>query len=138
MADLSITAANVVAGAYSRSEAGVLGEAGTAGQVVYKKASDGKFWLADADSTTAEIRQPDGILLNGGAAGQPCKVLTQGDITIGGTLVAGSVYYLSPTPGGIGLIAEVLTGDYICMIGIAHSTSVLNVAINYTGVAVPP
>jgi hypothetical protein len=135
MADLSITAANVIAGSNSISEWGVAGATITAGQTVYYDSDTSKWKLADADSATAAVRMSTkgGIALNGASDGQPLKVLRSGAITIGGTLTAGSMYYLSPTPGGIGLLAEVLTGDYIVALGIATSTTVLNVAIQYSG-----
>ena len=135
MADLSITAANVIAGTSSTSEFGVAGATITAGQAVYYDDSTSKWKLADTDSATAAVRMSSkcGIALNGASSGQPLKVLTKGDITIGATLTAGTTYYLSPTPGGICPLADVLTGDYLTIIGIAKSTTVLNVAINYSG-----
>lgn len=133
MADLSITAANVAAGSNARTTAGVAGETITAGQVVYKKASDGEYYLADADDATEEVRQPDGIALNGASDGQPIDVLLGGDITIGATVTAGTAYYLSPTAGGIAPLADVLSGDDIVLIGLASSASVLRVMIFATG-----
>lgn len=133
MADLSITAANVVAGSNASVTKGTAGATVTAGQVVYKEASSGKYKLADADSGTEEVRQPDGIALNGAADGQPLSVLTGGDITIGATVTAGDAYYLSPTAGGIAPLADVLTGDDIVLIGLASSTSVIRVMIFATG-----
>jgi hypothetical protein len=138
MADLSITAANVLASASASTEYGTAGATITAGQAVYYDTADSKWKLADADSATAAVRMSSkgGIALNGASDGQPLKVLRSGDITIGGTLTAGSAYYLSPNPGGIGLIAEVLSGDYIVFLGIAKSTTVLNVNIIYSGATV--
>lgn len=134
MADLSITAANVLRGSASRVETGVFGATITQGQVVYKDAADGKYKLADADSATAAAKVPYGIALNAGSAGQPGTVQLSGDITIGGTLVAGSTYYLSPNPGGIGLIAEVAVGDDYTIIGIATTTAVLKLGFLVSGV----
>lgn len=135
MADISITAANVVAGSGATTENGTLGATVTAGQVVYKDSADGLWKLADNNSATAAARTPHGIALNGGASGQPVRVLTAGLITIGGTLVAGVAYYLSDTPGGICPVADLLTGEYPTFIGIATSTSVLKVNITASGVA---
>ena len=58
MADLSITAASVVAGGSARIAQGSAGAAITAGQVVYREAASGQFKLADANSGTAEVRSP--------------------------------------------------------------------------------
>ena len=47
MAAISITAANVVKGTGAQIETGIAAETITAGELVYKKASDSKFYLAD-------------------------------------------------------------------------------------------
>lgn len=135
MSDLSITAANVLARGGATIVDGTLGETGTAGQVAYLDEAAGTWKLADCDSGTAAARSPGGILLNGGAAGQPVKVLTKGPITIGATLTEGVAYYLSGTAGGICPVADLGSGDYPTIIGIAKSTSVLDVLIHESEVA---
>jgi len=135
MSDLSITAANVLAGADSTVEYGTAGATITAGKTVYFDDTTDKWKLADCDDASAAVRMASkgGIALNGASDGQPLKVLRQGDITIGATLTAGTAYYLSPTAGGIAPLADLGGGDNIVLIGMAKSTTVLNVAINYTG-----
>lgn len=135
MADISITAANVLAGTNSTRKHGTSGATITAGQVVYLEDSSNTWKLADNNSATAAVRTAQGIALNGAASGQPITVLTGGDITIGGTLTAGVAYYLSDTPGGICHVNDVGSGEYSCLLGMATSTSVLSVGIKYTGVA---
>lgn len=134
MADLTITAANVVKGSDATIEQGTAGATITAGQVVYKDAN-GKYQLADSNSATAAARSPRGIALNDASANQPMAILRSGDITIGATLTAGVAYYLSDTPGGICPVADVGSGEYSVIIGIAESTSVLAVRIQESGVA---
>lgn len=135
MADISITAANVVKGSNAVVEAGTAGATITAGQVVYKDAADGKYKLADADSATAAAKAPRGIALNGASNNQPLSILRSGDITIGATLTAGTAYYLSPTTaGGICPLADVASGDDVVLLGLAESTSVLAVDIQISGV----
>lgn len=136
MADLSITAASVLAGATAKRKLGTAGATITAGKVVYLDESDSEYKLADCDSATAAVRSPDGIALNGAADGQPLVVLEEGPITIGATLTAGTTYYLSPNAGGICPLADVLAGDYPVIIGIATSTTVLEVQIQEAGVAI--
>jgi hypothetical protein len=46
-------------------------------------------------------------------------VQTGGQITIGATVTAGTVYYLSGTAGGIRPAADNTTGDYPQVIGMA-------------------
>lgn len=135
MVDISITAANVVAGSDSTRTSGIAGEAITAGQAVYLSSTTNKWMLADSDSSTAEARRAAGIALNGAALNQPVAVLKAGEITIGGTLVAGTAYYLSGTPGGICPAADIGTGEYVCLIGLAKTTSVLAVGIQFPDVA---
>lgn len=135
MADITITAANVLAGTGADTENGTLGATVTAGQVLYKAAADGKWYLADNNAASAEVRQAKGIALNGGAAGQPVRVLKSGLCTIGGTMTAGVAYYLSDTPGGICPVADVGAGEYSCLIGIATTTAILDVKFQYSGVA---
>lgn len=135
MADLTITAASVIAASDSSNRGGTAGETITAGKAVYKNSTTNKYMLADSDSATAEARQASAIALNGASDGQPIQVLSGGDITIGATLTAGTAYYLSGTAGGICPFADLGSGDYVCQIGIAKSTTVLAVDIQFPNVA---
>lgn len=135
MADISITAANVVAGGNAKTVEGTAGATITAGQVLYLDSDAGTYKLADCDSATAAARSPAGIALNGAASGQPVRVLKSGNVTIGGTLTAAVGYYLSPTAGGICPIADLSSGDYPTLLGFARSTSVLAVDIQEATVA---
>lgn len=134
MADLTITATSVVAGSSATTTNGILGETVTAGQAVYK-AADGLYYKADNNSATALARQATGIALNGGAINQPVPVLTAGPITIGATVTAGVAYYLSDTAGGICPVADLGAGEYPCLLGMATSTTVIDVKIQYPGVS---
>jgi hypothetical protein len=133
MADVSITAANVVAVSGAQTTQGFALATITAGQVVYRDATTQNFGLADNNGATATLT-PVGIALNGAAANQPLSVLTHGSITIGGTLTAGVAYYLSDTPGGICPVADIGSGETATLIGIATSTAILKVDINPSGV----
>lgn len=135
MADLTITPANVVAGSNASIASGTAGETITAGQAVYLSSTTKKWMLADSNSATSEARQAKGIALNGASLNQPVSVQTSGDITIGGTLVAGSAYYLSETPGGIQPAADLAVGEYVCLLGLAKSISVLSIGIQFPGVS---
>lgn len=134
MADLVITASSVIAGSNSVQETGIAGGNITAGDAVYKRASDKKWLRADADGATAEVKRAVGIALNGASSGQPVTVHKSGDITIGATMTAGLAYYLSSTAGGICPVADIGVGEDVCLIGIAKSTTVLAVDIQYPGV----
>lgn len=135
MADLTITAASVVAGSNANIEHGTFGEAVAAGQAVYKDSTTQKYMKADSNSVTAAARDALGIALNGGAVNQPAAIQKSGKLTLGATLTAGSDYYLSDTPGGICPRADVGAGEYVCLLGLAESTSVLDVDIQFPNVS---
>jgi hypothetical protein len=135
MADLTITAASVVAGSNARKVTGTAGATVTAGQVVYLDASDNKYKLADCDSATAAVRSPAGIALHGASANQPLTIQIAGSITIGATVTAGVAYYLSATAGGICPVADLASGDYPVLIGLATSAALVNIDLQEAGVA---
>lgn len=139
MADLSVTSSAVVAGNGAPTKTGTAGAAIAAGEVVYlDTATTGKWQFADSDAASAEARGQTaniGIALNSAAANQPIVVQTGGAITLGAVLTAGTAYYLSDTPGKICPVADVTGGDYFVLLGLAASASVLNLDVQYSGVA---
>ncbi len=132
MADLSITTANVVAGSNATRDIGTAGATITAGQAVFLDSATNKWALSDNNGTGT--RQVKGIALNSASLNQPLSVLKDGDVTIGATLVPGTAYYLSATPGGICQVADLATGMDSVLIGLAKSASVLAVDIQDSGV----
>lgn len=134
MADISVTASAVLASSDAITESGISGATITAGQVVALNTTTGKYVLADADGASG-IDRPRGIALNGASDGQPLKIVKSGDVTFNAALTAGVSYFLSPTAGGIAPRADVLTGDIVSSLGIARSTTVLALNIQYGGVA---
>jgi hypothetical protein len=134
MTDIVIVPGNVVAGAAVTRVSGTAGATILAGQAVYLDSSVQKYLLADNNVALVEARRAVGIALNGASLNQPLTVQTSGPITIGGTLVAGAAYYLSANPGGLCPTADVLSGSAVCLIGLASSTTVLNIAIQFPGV----
>lgn len=136
MADLVITAADVLASGSTLIEHGTAGEAITAGQVVYKDASDSdRFKLADSDSGTAAAKVAYGIALNDSADGQPVAIARGGNVTLSAVMTAGEAYVLSAAAaGGIAPRADLAAGDDVVQLGIATSTAVLALRIINTGV----
>lgn len=135
MADIAITAANVIATGGARQVDGVAGAAIVAGDMLYRDAATHTYKLADCDSGTAAVRSPAGMALNNAAIGQPIKLAKSGAVTVGAALTAGVTYYLSPTPGKICPIADVQSADYPVIVGIAKSSSILDIRIHEAGVA---
>lgn len=123
MANVSITAANVKKTATTKSRAATLGATGTAGQAIYidETATPQNVKLAQSDGTAAEAVGA-GILLNGGAADQPCEYAYEGDIDIGGTLVIGETYVISTTAGSICPIGDLVSTNRPCILGVAITT----------------
>src|SRR3977135_1966111 len=100
MADLVITPANVLASAQATVAQGVAAVAILAGQVVYKDVT-GKFNLADANGVTPAFKA-FGIAQHAAAALQPMQVAIADPLfVVGATLVVGTTYILSGTPGAI-------------------------------------
>lgn len=124
MADLTITAANVLAGANAVTRMSVLGAAVAVGEVVYEDPADSmKLKLADANGATA-AQNPVGVALTAGNAGQPALIVTDDDdFTPGGTLVPGTVYVLSANPGKIAPSADAVAGWRVSVLFVAKSTT---------------
>ena len=129
MSDVSITAANVVAGANAKKRTGTAGSTITAGQAVYEDSSDSfKFKLADANASAATAKCV-GIALHGASSGQPLTIVEEDDdFTPGGTLSISAaaddgVYVLSGTAGGIAPVGDLASGWYPVVLGVAKSTT---------------
>jgi hypothetical protein len=134
MADLVITAASVIAGSDAKIVHGRAGEALAQGKQAYLDSTSKKWMLADNNAATADVRAATGTVLNAAALNQPIAIATDGQVTIGATLVPGTDYYLSDTAGGICPIADIGTGEYVCRVGVALSATVLDLDYKYTGV----
>lgn len=133
MADLTVTAASVLADSTATIEHGKFGATITAGKVVYRDDTTKKYGLADSNGA-AGTRVARGIALNGGADGQPGSIVRSGPVNIGATLTPGTAYYLSDTPGGICPLADLAAGENVVQLGIAASATILNLDIQDPGV----
>jgi hypothetical protein len=135
MVDISITATAVtlISGPTARLNAGATI---AAGQLVYKEAVTDLAKLSDNDNATSAIRAVYGIALNGGATGQPILIALNGAVVDLGAavLTAGTDYYLSGTPGGLAPRADVTTGDDTVRVGMATTTSRIQLDISDPGV----
>lgn len=120
MADIVVTPANVLKSAQGLTASGTAGDTITAGQPLYKDASDSNR-LKPADSNaSAETADVVGIALHGASAGQPIAYVYEDPaFTPGAALTVGEVYTTSGTAGGIAPVGDLLAG---------HRTAVLFVA----------
>lgn len=124
MADLVVTASQVLPGAGARFADGTAGAAITAGQACYNSTSD-TMLLADADAGTPAAANVRGIALNGAAIGQPVRIQTEGVITLGAGAapVKGTIYVLSGTAGGICPALDLAAADRVTIIGVGGTTA---------------
>lgn len=137
MADLSVTATSVIPSARAiRDSEHQAGETVTAGVIVYLKASDNKWWKADANlSVFASVDGAQiGIAENGGGAGQRITVvLDDPALALGSILTEGTAYAVSATAGLIAPIADITTADNLVLLGGATSATTLRFRPLVTG-----
>lgn len=132
MADLTITAASVAPSTDAVTVHGTAGETITAGMSVYLNAAAPPRWMkAQCDGTAIESgygSQGVGIARHGSLNGQPISVQTGGKIVVGATVVVGTMYAISATAGGICPMADLTTNNYVTPLGLATSTTVLDMS----------
>lgn len=134
MADLTITAASVEIVLGSSTVEGTAGETITAGQPVYKDASDSdKVKAADANASK-ESADCVGIALHGATDGQPLVYVSSGDVDLGATLTIGTIYVVSATSGGIAPEGDLTSGQYTTILGVATAANNLKMNLKASGV----
>jgi len=133
MADLTITAANVVKADGAETATETAGEAITAGQTLYRH-TDSKLYKAKDD--TAAHAAAIGVALNSASANQPVTYVKSGDYNPGAAVAVGTFYGVTDTAGGLGVISDRSSSDFVTVVGYATTTSNIKVAITQTGVAV--
>ena len=136
MAAITITAASLGIGDGAVVQQYEVGEEVTHGEVIYLDTANKDYRLADADAA-ATAKAAAVAVTYGSADGQTVLAITRGKLVIGSGLTQGTEYYLGTTPGTIVPKADLATGDYVTRIGIASSTSILDVSIDVTGVVLP-
>lgn len=138
MADITVTAGNVVEGSGSvNKKTGTSGEAITAGQVVYIKSSDSKLYKAQHDGT-AEEAEAVGVALNSApGSGQPVTYITAGNLDPGGTVTVGEIYVVSATAGGIAEVSDLVSTNRVTVLGVGTTASNIKLGILVSGVQKP-
>lgn len=134
MADLAVTAAEVLpVGSYS-SQVRTAGATIVAGDALYLDSSN-EWQLADAN-VSATLANATGIALNGGGSGQPVTAITAGTVDLGAAAgaAAGVVYVVSATAGNIAPDADVTTGAYLTILGVGIGSNQVKLSINASGV----
>lgn len=135
MADLNIAPSNVREGAgKNKFENGEAGEVIDAGELVYFEQSSSLYKLAV--NSTAEKAAVRGFASNSAELGQPLRVQTEGVIALG-VGVQATAYFLSVNPGKAAPEADVLSGDFKTLIGIAKLSNRMEVKPVISGTMVP-
>lgn len=113
----------------------------TSGQMVYLDAAAGKVAkLADSDTGTAAPAETIGIAVNDAGIGEMVGVAlasnNQSVTFASAILTKGTVYYLSNTAGGVCPFADLGSADYVTLVGVATSTTVLRLLCIATGITI--
>ena len=131
MADISQTAANVaMGGASTPQEVVQFGEAVTQGQPLYQS-TDGKFYRCDANDGLVKaackaIALTPGATNGYGLVAKPATTPGRSLVNLGATLAVGEVYAVSATVGRICPVADLASTQFVTVIGVAISTSLLD------------
>ena len=136
MADLTITAANVSGLSDTTASKVTAGEAITAGQCVYKKASDSKYYKADANDSA--MATATGIAISAApAADDTFYMATAGTIDIGATVAVGTIYIVSSTAGGVAPVSDLGSGEYTTILGYGTAANVFKINLVSTVSLIP-
>lgn len=133
---LSITASSVIKGTGARTSKGTAGATITAGVPLCKNPTGGKLEAADANGASAYMKVVIGISLHGASDGQPLEYIIGGNLTINAVMTPGTIYVLSATAGGIDAASALASGHTVDVLGVATSTTNLNLNIFNSGAVV--
>lgn len=134
-ADLTITAASVAPSTGAQTVNGTAGATITQGQPVYLDSTTSTYKLSDNNLSGA--KSCSGIALNAASSGQPLTIQTGGAINLGATLTVGKIYVVSATAGAIAPSADLATGNDVIILGVATSSSIMQMQIFAPGATVP-
>lgn len=143
MADITQTLADVqLKSASPTTKVVQSGEILSQGKCVYKKSSDGKYYLCDVDGAgapTTETATIAGVSLTPAAAsGDYFVLMTAGSFDPGGTVTVGQEYVASDTVNGnIAPRSDLDTDDYISRLGVGTAADTIEIDIHNSGVTVP-
>jgi hypothetical protein len=138
MADLVITAAEVLPGTTCKKAHGTAGATITAGQPLYKDSSDSNHLKLAGAASTAAIATCVGISMHAALDGQPLAYCESGLLTLGATsaVAEGTRLVLSTTAGKLTGDAPITT-EYVTTLGVVNGAFQLDVDIDVSGQQVP-
>lgn len=128
MATITLTAANVRVGTSGTASVGVAGEAITAGDFLYLKSADGKYWKA-VNTSEAEADIVGVALTNASTDGNVAYLNIVDQVTYldhsTAVFTQGKTYVVGDTAGTIMDAGDISTSDYVTVAGVAASTTSL-------------
>lgn len=134
MADL-VPTQHIVASDRARAVNGTAGASISVGDLIYLDKASGKYLPADSASTADEAAVV-GMAVTASALDEQFFYISATTVDLGAILTQGTFYYLSNNSGMICPFADLGAGDYVTQVGYATSTSLLNITVNATGVAI--
>lgn len=143
MANLSQTAANVAVGAKTtKTDIVQVGEAVTQGMPLFRDSSNSKWYQCDSNDGIAKARCGAIALTAASADGfalvaYPAGAVNQSLVNLGATLAVGEVYCVSRTKGAIAPYADLTSADYVTILGVARSTSLLDFQVTISDTLKP-
>lgn len=141
-ADLSVTAVSI-ASTETVTRQVQFGESTSSNLLgaVYQKASDGKYYLCDADDpNNIPGALASGVVIAGAGADAYGLIALRGPVNVtltSGTLDTTTAFFTSDTAGGVRPIADLDSDDYVCFLGMATSGTVFDVSIKKFGHQLP-
>lgn len=135
MADLAITASNVIPGAGAVFEHGIANAAASAGDLAYYDPVAQQYGPHDANAAGV-IHALRGMFVTSPlAAGSRCSVQVGGRVAVGAVLTTGMPFIGSANPGKVAPVADLASGWFCNLIGIAFDASNLDISVVNANVA---
>lgn len=100
----------------------------SAGDVLYMDGTDSK--VKDAANTAEASSVAVGIALNNASPNQPVSYISKGFVQLGDVAAAGDIAVVSTSGGNMAPSSDLISTNYVSIIGVFASLSLLEVNIN--------
>lgn len=136
MAAITVTASGVSAIVGNTIvDSGISNDTITAGQALYKDGANSNKLTRASSTSSLATSQAVGVSLHAALAGQIVNFATGGDMNFGSGLTANTALIVGTAAGAIAPIADLTTGWFLTLLGLATTTGILRLAIKTTGVS---
>lgn len=138
MATLAQTANNVRSTSNTQIQLVQFGEAAVAGNMLYLKSSDSRYYKADTSEATDSAYLATAMCLQEVGAGDYGPVAIGGKVDIGATVATADRIWLDTTAGAVTKTeADLTSGWYPCLIGFVDASGYTDLIFKSAGVAIP-